>query len=145
MKYAFSSILLFSLISLFSSCEPTTEPVPWEGNYQLSESGGCKRQNLGLGTIVDSCFVYQFDNNLILDFCVTANCCPDSNRFEFSQEVRDDSIIIVVDDIAEDLCFCVCPYVIRAEFYDLPKDMYYVHVLMANGELVRDEQIWRIF
>ncbi|MFC1481649.1 hypothetical protein ACFL6E_05335 [Candidatus Neomarinimicrobiota bacterium] len=145
MKNAHIFISLFVLISMSTGCKSTAAPEKWDGQYQLNSISGCQHDNLTIGTIVDSCFVYQFDNDLVLDFCVTANCCPDSNRFEIAQEVRNDSITIIVSDIADDLCFCTCPYIIHSEFFDLPEDMYYVRVLMADGELVREEQIWRIF
>ncbi len=138
-------LALFVFISMSAGCKSTAAPEQWDGEYLLQSINGCQRDNLAKDTIVDSCFVYQFDNDLVLDFCVTANCCPDSNRFELSQEVRNDSITITVADTAANLCDCICPYIIHVEYFDLPEDMYYVRVLMADGELVREEQIWRIF
>ena len=33
------------------------------------------------------CFDYNFHENLALEFCLPANCCPDSNRFDHSYTI----------------------------------------------------------
>jgi hypothetical protein len=72
----------------------------------------------------DSCFSYQFHDVLTVDFCITANCCPDSNRFSLGRTIDDNAIIVTVEDTAANLCRCVCRHWIHAEFDDLAGDQY---------------------
>ncbi|MFB0515087.1 MAG: hypothetical protein ACETWG_00600 [Candidatus Neomarinimicrobiota bacterium] len=59
---------------------------------------------------------------------MSANCCPDSNRFTLSSKISKDLISITVLDTASKICRCICPYTIHAEFNDLPRDFYDVHI-----------------
>lgn len=145
MKYTIISLMPILLLGTFLACKPSTEPREWGGEYQLYQVDGCQTIDLGKSAVGEPCFNYQFDADLILDFCMSANCCPDSNRFALSQAIQDDSITITVQDTAANLCFCDCSYTIRAEFYDMPEDKYYVNVLTADGLLLYEEEVWRIF
>jgi hypothetical protein len=104
---------------------------------------GCEREGLQKIISDDGCFSYTFEQDLAIDFCVSANCCPDSNRFEVTYNVHQDSIIVAVADTAARLCRCFCDYVIHAEFYDLPGDRYvfycfYLDSLIYSEEIRRD-------
>ena len=92
----------------------------------------------GLKTASDSIFSYSFSQNLILDFSVTANCCPDSNRFTVGQEIRNDTIIITVLDIAKDGCYCDCVYMVHTEITDLPNYHYTVRCRDGHGQSFHD-------
>jgi len=72
----------------------------------------------------------------------TANCCPDSNRFSLSYGIRNDTITVVVVDTAAHLCRCICRYVIRGEFKDLPLD-HYVFACNYDNKLVYLEHVYR--
>lgn len=140
-----SMLSAFVLLGLSIACKTTsTEPKEWDGQFQLVQVNGCQSGGLGKYVVGDSLFSYQFEDDLLLDFRVTANCCPDSNRFVLDQEVHGDTVTITVWDIAPDLCLCICPYLIHAEFYDMPEDKYLVRVLMGGGEVVHEEDVWRI-
>jgi hypothetical protein len=103
-----------------SCSHQSTNPENRQGViYQIL---GCRS---GLSKVSDdSCFSYQFEKTLRLEFCLTGNCCPDSNRFRLSSKIRNDTIFVVAADTAAHLCRCVCTYKIRAEFEDLPLDHY---------------------
>jgi hypothetical protein len=112
-------IAVFAVI--LSTCHKSTEPgSPGVVAYQVP---GCASQ-LGKRVLSDSCFSYQFRDALLVDFCASANCCPDSNRFSITHRVSTDSIIVTIADTAAQLCRCNCPYVLHVEFHDLPKDSY---------------------
>ena len=145
MKYTIISFLPILLLGAFLACEQSPEPQKWGGEYQLYQVNGCQDGELSKAATGDSCFTYQFDSDLILDFCVSANCCPDSGRFTLEQAIQNDSITITVLDTAANLCFCDCSYIIHAEFYDMPEDMYYVDILTGDGQLLYRQEVWRIF
>jgi hypothetical protein len=113
--------LVAVLALILSACHKSTEPgSPGVVAYQVP---GCASQ-LGNRVFSDSCFSYQFHDALLVDFCASANCCPDSNRFSIKHRIGTDSIIVTIADTAAQLCFCICPYVLHVEFHDLPEDSY---------------------
>ena len=120
-------ILLFGgLFFSFSCSDKSTNPENTNKNM-LCQIPGCGYNFLAKTALEpgDSLFSYQFDEEkLLIDFCVTANCCPDSNRFSLSYEILSDSLAIAVEDTADGLCNCVCPYIIHVELYDLPLNHY---------------------
>lgn len=109
-------------------CSDVTRPINGRKTHDalLQQVQGCQRAGLANAVTADSCFAYQFEDDLKLEFCVIANCCPDTNRFKLASVVRQDTIAIAVADTAARLCHCVCPYLIRAEFRGLPGDHYVV-------------------
>jgi hypothetical protein len=112
---------LAAIATLLLGCEKSTEPQnPRIVSYQVP---GCQAQ-LGKLASSDSCFSYQFHQALVVEFCMVANCCPDSNRFRLRSNVGNDTIFVSVSDTAPPLCNCLCPYVLHFEFYDLPRDSY---------------------
>lgn len=120
------------MISLFmfstAACErQTSQSIQTDTNLKadLFQIDGCQRGGLQKRSDEDSCFVYNFnEQTLSVDFCVTANCCPDSDRFIFDYTVEKDLIHVTVTDTADNLCRCICPYMIHTEFTDLPLDAY---------------------
>jgi hypothetical protein len=89
--------------------------------YQIP---GCGDHGLSKVAVRDSCFSYQFIQDLAVDFCVSANCCPDSLRFQFTHGTRNDTLFVTVADTAARLCLCTCQYLIHAEFPNLPRNHY---------------------
>ena len=120
MKNHIAVFILAMLGFILMSCSQSTNIENQQGViYQIL---GCQSELSKAAT--DSCFSYQFEQTLRLEFCLTGNCCPDSNRFRLSSNVRNDTIFIAAADTATQLCRCVCTYKIRAEFDDLPLDHY---------------------
>lgn len=129
--------LIGMLTILLYSCERSTTPdellpKPETALYQV---GGCGGSPLRKAALVDSCFDYTFNEKLSIDFCVSGNCCPDSNRFVIQSGIIGDQITIAVTDTAENLCRCICPYQLHAEFSHLPESSYRVICKLA-------EKVW---
>lgn len=130
----------------FSSCsEKSHNPETQQNKGLLYQVGGCQSIQSAKLTANDSCFSYQFDQQLSVDFCVSGNCCPDSNRFKLSYEIRKDTITVVVVDTAANLCRCNCTYLIRAQFDDLPLDHYLFYCIRADhdNKVVYYQDIYR--
>lgn len=124
-RFVTTLLILFGLIT---RCEmfwgDSDSPPPGEDAiYQINGCNG----SIGLrkSAEMDSCFSYEFTNHLQVEFCVNANCCPDSNRFDFEYHIENDVIFVTVMDTAEHLCKCFCPYVIHLELNKLPLSHYY--------------------
>ena len=121
----FSFIIMFFFISIFLliGCDQSVEPA--KDKNSIIQIPGCDSTRLGKTLIPDdSCFSYQFYESLIVDFCVSGNCCPDSNRFSTNHTITNDTIIVAVADTAGQLCRCVCTYILHGEFHDLPGNNY---------------------
>ena len=147
MKKVSQFVMTFLLLGFFVlSCdlwENSDSPEPGENSiYQI---GGCAG-NLGLRKAAsrDSCFSWEFGNQLWVEFCVTANCCPDSNRFDLEYKISGNTIFVAVEDTARNLCRCICPYIIHLELHNLPLNHYYFKCTYGD-ELDYDEEIWRKF
>lgn len=126
------AFLIFAQV-IFNSCETELSP---ETKISLYQVGGCQ-SNAGSSlqkNYSDSCFSYSFFDKLSIDFCVTGNCCPEKNRFLITSTVVNDSIFIAVADTADELCDCICNYIIHGEFESLPLDKYFVKCF-SNDEV----------
>lgn len=130
-KFLFVRVILFiTLLLIILKCEGTLTESGKTGNlYQIT---GCKNY-LQKTTVVDSCFNYSFNETLKIDFCVSGNCCPDSNRFLFTTKIYSDSIIITYADTAANLCRCICNYYIHAEFENLFNESYIVKCIRIDS------------
>jgi hypothetical protein len=104
------------------------------------ETSKCVTHGLAKGTetALDSIFMYSFDQNLTMDFSVLANCCPDSGRFILNHVIKMDTILITVIDTAQNLCDCICTYMIHTQFTDLPLDQYIVRCRIGDGQTFDD-------
>ncbi|KAB2844520.1 MAG: hypothetical protein F9K45_04845 [Melioribacteraceae bacterium] len=109
-------------------------------SYQIS---GCNHNLFGKKSAVDSCFVYSFDDKLEIDFCVSGNCCPDSNRFVTNIKLSSDTLFVSVIDTAENLCRCICNYIIHAEISGLQKENYIFYCNYDN-QIIYSEQIRKL-
>ena len=107
---------------IFIACSDSTSPnnnsntlfkqVPGCGNFNLPKMSG------------DSSFSYTFDNILKINLSLPANCCPDTNRFDYVHTINGDVIDFIVIDTAAHLCKCICNYSIEIEMNDLDKNSY---------------------
>ena len=127
MKRLIYFILITLTLTVIFSCNtaPTNNDDTSKGDiYQIP---GCGNHTLAKSTFSpeDYSFVYQFDSKLIIEFVVMANCCPDSDRFDLSYNVNKDTIFVVVEDTARNLCYCTCPYTIHLEINNPLENHYY--------------------
>jgi hypothetical protein len=131
--YIIGLLITGCIMSLLLSCkEDTTDPQNTEIVFSANGST-CASHGLAKGSTLDSLFTYSFSNDLLIDFSVWSNCCPDSNRFFINQFFSADTLHVVVTDTAQHLCRCVCPYVIHAEFQNLPADHYIVRCVLQTS------------
>ncbi len=96
--------------------------------FSFRQVPGCLATSNTRDATPDSCFRYAFDDEtLSLEFCVTGNCCPDTDRFDVSIRVSQTVIGIAVADTAANLCRCICPYLLQVEIRDLMLNEYQVN------------------
>lgn len=148
MRRLILTFLVSVIWCLFQSCFDNvtdTQHHQNEKKAELYQIPGCAGHKPALAelTAADSCFSYEFETSLIVEFCITANCCPDSNRFELSFEVVDDTITVVIADTAANLCRCVCTYHIHAEFTNLPLNRYHITCQKSSGQILYKRDVWR--
>lgn len=143
-KFTKSILLGCALLGVLSCSNQPTNSENGEAQVHgvLYQIPGCGGHGVAKTAVGDSCFSYKFIQDLVVDFCVSANCCPDSNRFQFKHEIRNDTIAVAVADTAANLCRCVCNYVIHAEFSDLPRDRYIFYCKYDNA-IVYNEVVKR--
>ena len=117
------------LALLIPTCEQSTEmQSPDVRAFQVPGCGGHFLKT----TASDSCFSYQFHDALVVEFCMSANCCPDSNRFSFRHRISNDTIRVTIADTAAHLCHCICDYVLHMEFRDLPGESYVFYCMRED-------------
>ena len=121
------TIFFIFLTSCFVSCsedspiKTTNEDIVFTAN----QIPGCNGSfTLDKVSVSGSCFSYTFDDTLKIDFCVPGNCCPDSDRFVTNYDIKSDTLFVTVADTAENLCYCICNYVIHIEVTGLPNERY---------------------
>jgi len=131
---------IFIMINLIS-CSGSVSDIDNESNliYQVP---GCQNSALMDNTASDSGFSYSFGQNLIVDFYVSANCCPDSNRFELFDRICNDTIYVTVIDTADHLCDCICNYQIHFEKCNLPLNSYLFYC-KYNDEVLYAIRVFR--
>ncbi len=124
-KYApFLFLLLIPFLLIFCSEKNITETGDEEVVFSSHQISGCNKSGLRKTDNTDSCFAYSFNDTLKLDFCVTGNCCPDSQRFLTDYKINSDTILVSVLDTAAHLCRCFCNYTIHVELSNLSKAKY---------------------
>jgi hypothetical protein len=127
-------VILGFIVFLCFSCKDKSTNSETQSTISFSsQSSKCLSNGLSKSSGLDSVFTYSFTQNLIIDFSVNANCCPDSNRFNISNTVGIDTIIVSVADTARSLCSCICLYMIHVEFGNLPNDHYVVRCKIGNS------------
>lgn len=126
-------LLLTIMIAVFSILKCSDEVVQSTLKSSFYQVKGCNKVALGKVTGESPCFNYTFNEKLVLEFCVSGNCCPDSNRFETRALVEKDTITITVKDIAPNLCKCMCNYFVHGEIESLQAESYTVKCLLDEG------------
>jgi hypothetical protein len=126
-------LMLVFFISLCCSCEDKSVNEDQDVSAIFKQGKCGETFSKVISQDSDSVFSYSFYSNLIIDFSVNANCCPDSNRFSVTHIISSDTIHITVADTAANLCRCICPYMIQAEFTDLSNDSYVVVCEKSGG------------
>ena len=115
------------------SCEQeATKPNTLPDQTFSFQSSKCLKELLKKA-LYDSTFVYTFTDTLSIDFSVRANCCPDSNRFNVSWLLTQDTIKISVRDFIGEACLCTCQYMIHAALANLPENHYVVECFIDNS------------
>lgn len=118
-------LLILSALLLATCTDKSSDPGSLEPGASLRQIKGCfSLPSLAGFAYTDSCFSCQFGDTLSIEFCLSGNCCPDSNRFALAYQVRSDTILVAAADTAEHLCRCICNYHIRAEFTNLRLNHY---------------------
>ena len=128
------------VILLCLSCKDTSADLAERSPFAFSfQSSKCMNTLSVASSNSDSLFLYSFTDTLVIDFSVVANCCPDSDRFSVAAIPGTDTIVVAVSDTAQSLCNCICPYMIHAEFANLPNDHYVVVCTLGQmqGERLR--------
>ncbi len=124
----FKGFLLFLLVvSFVVSCSNSNPTKVQEKQLEFSaqQVPGCfSDSSLAKVLSNDSCFDYTFRDTLKIDFCVSGNCCPDSQRFVSDVKVKSDTIFVSVTDTARNLCYCKCKYKIHLEINGLSENQY---------------------
>ena len=123
----FYSFLLFLLLIFISSCSNGTQNKIQEEQIEFASNQipGCLRDSsLVKVSNIDSCFDYIFTDTLKIDFCVSGNCCPDSQRFLTEYKLKSDTLFVSVIDTAKNLCDCICNYKIHLEISGLSENQY---------------------
>lgn len=119
-------------LTLSTCTDRSSSPSVSQPTASIRQMGGCLGNPVTRVSQLDSCFAFQFYDTLIVSFCLTGNCCPDSDRFRFSCTVFNDTVYIAASDTAAILCKCICSYSIRAEFANLPLGHYIIIVTRSD-------------
>ena len=131
------------VVCILAVCQKSANsPSESRATGDLIQLAGCARDVLEKASDADSCFTYTFGDNLTVDFCVTANCCPDTDRFQLDYSIGAGSIQVTVLDTAENLCRCICPYLIHTEFTELSEDSYHF-IVEYNESVLYEKQVSR--
>ena len=113
--------LIISVLIASWGCDKSVSPA--RNANSITQMPGCL-STLRASATPDSCFSYQFHDVLVVDFCATANCCPDINRFSTEYLIRNDTIAVTIADTAAHLCRCTCTYNLHAEYSELTGNQY---------------------
>jgi hypothetical protein len=138
-KYLWIIISFFSIVILNTGCDKAVDGE--SSGIAAFQRSGC------LAKTADSCFSYTFGSVLATEFCVTANCCPETNRFIFEHDIISDTVNLYITDIEERLCRCVCSYNLHASFMDLVMNSYQFNILIryreSEYELLYSTRVYR--
>lgn len=128
------SVLALLLIFAIVGCrDKSTNPGTSLPPSFTSQVSRCLAIGLPRHNDLDSVFTYSFDQNLVMDFSVIADCCSDSSQFIISDTLSADTIIVSIANTAIGVCDCLCPRIVHAELTNLPEDHYVVLCRMGQG------------
>lgn len=126
-------LIALSIIIILIGYSCNDSPLTSQTPLLLKQITGCQKYNLNKSASLDSCFSYTFKTELNIEFCVSGNCCPDSNRYLLSSKILGDTIEIAVRDTAANLCRCICNYLIQARFQDLNSNHYFIKCIQEES------------
>ncbi|MBN1301564.1 MAG: hypothetical protein JW995_10155 [Melioribacteraceae bacterium] len=125
-NHIFMTVAVLMIFAL--SCSEVLEPV-YSTQVKIAQIGGCvSAANTRNSSMGDSSFFYEFKDMLKVEFWLSGNCCPDSDRFASDYRISNDTIFVTMADTAANLCRCICNYNIVAEFSNLAFDRYLFQV-----------------
>ena len=135
-----SSFLLTAALLLVFACKESSGPEKTE--FHAEQVAGCIESALKSTQGQGSGFSYVFDENLNVQLVVDANCCPDSDRFDYSFNLSNDTIYFTVIDTAGQLCDCICNYTVKAEIENLTRDEY-TFICFYHDSVYYDEKVMK--
>ena len=138
-RYYGFAVILFILLALLACSDSSTKPKVESVAYQV---GRCDHDMIRSLESDDTCFSAEFAQDLVIDLCLTANCCPDTNRFAMITQIRNDTAFVAVTDTAQHLCHCLCDYHAHAEFYGPPLSQYLV-ICSYQDSVIYSETVTR--
>lgn len=98
-----------------------------------SDCGGFDDERFGFYPLVDStCVLWDYNDNTLLLRHLNAffNCCLDYIQVQIT--VNENSILIRESEHAPNPCFCLCPYDVDMEIYNLSPDVYNMLILAPD-------------
>ena len=134
-----------AVIALYCCSQNSINSIPDSQSSVLvfEQIPGCLEGNPAKTAARDAaCFQYDFQQNLKLELCLPANCCPDSARFDYNCTVGSDTIYFTVQDTAQELCDCMCTYKIQTEISGLQRDVY-IFKCFYKGLTAYDTLVYR--
>lgn len=120
----YSSFMIYSLCCSENNQIANSEKDIVFSAYQIP---GCQDQYTLTKKSEDSTFSYSFNDTLKVEFRVSGNCCPDSNRFIATNSIKNDTIYVTVNDTSINGCYCNCYYTMHMEITGLVKDKYFFY------------------
>ncbi|MBN2029042.1 hypothetical protein JW824_02255 [bacterium] len=136
-------ILFIALLCCFLSCEKSINPFENQAEsfhltaYQIPGCAG-PQSFFRNGISENDRFYYSFEDTLKIELYVSANCCPDSNRFAYNSKIENNVIIFTVTDTAGNLCHCICDYRIHADFAGLIGHEYLFNCIYGDSLLLTE-------
>jgi len=122
----FSFLLVVSGFLLATCSDNSSNPTGNQPAGTVAQIPGCVSHGMNKISATDTNFVWTFTDRLVLDFGLLADCSIDSIRFATSHSISNDTIYVVSVDTATQNEYCICDYIIHAEFENLPLDHYVI-------------------
>lgn len=134
----FALIILF-LVSFWGCSDKGTVPDT-SLDFQASD---CLKVNGLKKSYPDSSFSYTFGDKLIVDFLVNADCLLFAPGLIMDYEISRDTIFVTVIEANPGFTDCLCPYMMHAEFNNLPGYRYFFicefqNRIIYNELVIRD-------
>jgi hypothetical protein len=134
-------IVVVLVFLLLTSCAELTSSDKEKVDSRAYQIPGCIPGLLRDRNENNTGFSYVFDDTLSVDLSLNANCCPDSNRFDYSFIIVSDTIKFSVVDTAENLCRCICDYIVHADMIHLEQDTYIFKCIYYDSVYYQQEVV----
>jgi hypothetical protein len=127
----FSPFFLGTILLFCSSCKDKgTDPGTRPDVVFSATSSGCLGSGFSKIFTVDSMY-YVFTDSLIINYSTATNCANDSLRFTLGYATRNDTLTLLITDRASHNSNCLCGYLHRFAFSNLPNDHYVVRSIFS--------------